>query len=171
MRPKRAINTPPPPKSAEQALSSLMALCAKAEKSSGDARRLMSRWRVDPSEQERVLERLIDERFIDDQRYASLFTREKSRLNGWGIYKIRAELQRKGIAKEIIDEEIEGLDSDKMQERLVELLTKRRRTTKYTTPYQLRDKLIRYGASLGYNFSMVNDAVSELLKGEIDEEF
>ncbi|MFR9619806.1 MAG: regulatory protein RecX [Rikenellaceae bacterium] len=160
MRPKRVDNAPRP-KSAEQALTSLMALCARAERSSGDARRLMSRWGVAKEEQEGVLARLIKERFIDDQRYATAFVREKTNLNGWGRYKIRAELQRKGVAATIIDEELSHIDRDEMSERLDTLLAKRARSVKYNSKYHLRDKLIRYGASLGYDFATVSEAVQK----------
>ena len=58
------------PKSAQQALSSLMRLCARAERSSGDAKRLMATWGVAEGERAAVLQRLIKERFIDDERNA-----------------------------------------------------------------------------------------------------
>ncbi len=152
-------------KSAEQALSSLMALCAKAERSSGDALRLMRGWGVSEAEQQEVLRRLIEERFIDDERYATLFVREKTKLNGWGVYRLRTALYNKGIAREVVDEKIAELDREGLKERLTTLIAKRAATTKYTTKYQLRDKLIRYGASLGYDFEMVSDVVHERIKG------
>ena len=71
-------------KTAEQALVSLMNLCAKSEKCSADARRLMRGWGVSVADAERVLQRLVAERFIDDSRYAEAFVREKINLSGWG---------------------------------------------------------------------------------------
>ncbi|MFI3303319.1 MAG: regulatory protein RecX [Rikenellaceae bacterium] len=161
---------PPQPKSPEKALSSLMALCAKAEKSSGDARRLMTRWGVDTTSQDSVLAQLQRDRFIDDDRFASLFIREKTRLNGWGVYKIRAELQRKGISRDIIDEKLSELDRDSMGDRLAELVAKRVKSVKYNSIPQLRDKLIRYGASLGYDFQTVSDCVREAIAHLATEE-
>ncbi len=156
-------------KSPEQALNSLMALCAKGEKSSGDARRLMTQWGVDKAEQEGVLERLLRDKFIDDERYAAAFVREKTRLNGWGKYKIRLQLGLKGVAKEIIDAELEGLDEGYMGEKLEELLRKRLRTTKWDTKWQLREKLTRYGAGLGYDFGAVGEAVGKVIATIEDE--
>lgn len=156
---------PPKAKTKEQALSSLMALCARAERSSGDARRLMSKWGVEPSEQECVLRRLIEERFIDDERFASMFTSEKRRLGGWGAYKIRMELGRKGISREIIDREMEGIDSEGEREQLEVLLRRRAERTKCDSKYKLRDRLMRYGASRGYRLSVVGDVVREIIGG------
>ena len=73
-------------KTPEQALSTLMRLCARAEKSTGDARRLMRNWGVADADAEKVLDRLLSDRFIDDTRYAEAFVREKLRLSGWGEY-------------------------------------------------------------------------------------
>ena len=68
------------PKSATQALQSLMRLCSRAEKSSGDALRLMRTWNVPEGERQGVLDKLIELRFIDDARYAEAYTREKSNI-------------------------------------------------------------------------------------------
>ena len=69
-------------KTADEALAALMRLCARAEKSSGDALRLMRTWGVEPREQQRVLERLVEQRFIDNERFAGAFVREKLRRGG-----------------------------------------------------------------------------------------
>ena len=71
-------------KTADEAFASLMRLCARAERSSGDALRLMQNWGVAKEEQYRVLQRLQSERFIDDRRYAEAFVREKCNLSAWG---------------------------------------------------------------------------------------
>lgn len=149
-------------KTAEQAFQSLMALCAKAERSSGDARRLMYRWGVAAVEQQAVIDRLIKDRFIDDTRYAEAFVREKLRFSGWGAFKIRATLTGKGIDRQIIEQALAQLNKESMQERLVELLTKKSRTIKAANDYDRRAKLIRYGLSLGYDYDAVGDAVDRL---------
>lgn len=79
----KKINAVPRTKTPEQALAALMRLCARAERSEEDARRLMTRWGVAPADRERVLERLRRDRFIDDARYAEAFVREKINLSGW----------------------------------------------------------------------------------------
>ncbi|WP_417016421.1 regulatory protein RecX [Alistipes sp.] len=151
-------------KSPEQALAALMRLCARAEKSEGDARRLMRGWGLDGQQAEAVLARLVRERFIDDSRYAEAFVREKLRLSGWGAYKIRTALQRKGIRREVIDAALRQIDPSQQGERLVEQLSRKARTVKYTTSYELKTKLIRYGLSLGYDYEAVLDAAAQLVK-------
>lgn len=70
-------------KTPEQAYAALIRLCARSEKSSGDALRLMQRWGVEPSARQGVLQKLLADRFIDDNRYVEAFVRDKIRLSGW----------------------------------------------------------------------------------------
>ena len=92
------------PKTAAQALESLMRLAARSEKSSGDVLRLLQQWGVPESERGGVLDKLIKNRFIDDRRYAGAYVREKSRLSGWGWRKISMQLRAKGVSQDVIKE-------------------------------------------------------------------
>lgn len=151
-------------KTPDEALAALMRLCARAEKSESDARRLMRGWGVAESDARQVLAKLVRDRFIDDGRYAEAFVREKLRLSGWGAYKIRTALQRKGIRKELIDAALAQADGTDMGERLTQMLARKARTAKAATPYDLKTKLIRYGLSLGYEYETVIEAVSAMVR-------
>lgn len=151
-------------KTPDEALAALMRLCARTEKSEGDARRLMRGWGVAEKDAEQVLGRLVRDRFIDDSRYAEAFVREKLRLSGWGEYKIRTALQRKGVSKERIDAALSQADRPAMGERLAQQLERKARTVKYASPYELKTKLIRYGLSLGYDYEAVMDAASAMVR-------
>ena len=154
-------------KSADEALQSLMRLCARAERSSGDALRLMRRWGVPDSDARRVLDRLERERFIDDRRYTELYVREKMRLSGWGAYKIKMSLRQKGISPQIIAEVAEPMFSPvDLKERLVELLTRKLPTIKAKSTYEARAKLIRFGVSRGFDMEMVVDCATQLISEE-----
>ena len=164
-------------KTAKQALESLMRLCARAERSSGDALRLMNGWEVPVTERKEVLQRLIRERYIDDERYAEAFVREKTNLSAWGEYKIRISLRRKGIADEIINRALAQLSPEQNKERLIQRLQRKAKSIKYDTTYQLKTKLIRYGASLGFAMEEVIESTNEVIRTlnqnieECEEEF
>ena len=154
------------PKTAQQALQSLMRLCARSEKSSGDALRLMQQWQVPQSERQGVLDKLLKDRFIDDGRYAEAYVREKSRLSGWGARKIAMQLRQKGVNQSVITEALKQLDSDAELPRLVEKLRRKARTTKYSSDYELRGKLLRYALSLGYDYDMATSAIDGIISDE-----
>ena len=88
---------------------------------------------------------------------------KKLRLSGWGEYKIRTALQRKRIDRALIDAALAEADRSGMDERLRRQLERKARTAKYTTQYELKTKLIRYGLSLGYDYETVVEAASGLV--------
>ena len=152
-------------KTAQQALQSLMRLCARSEKSTGDALRLMRTWGVPEAEQRGVLDRLIADRYIDNRRYAEAYTREKSRLAGWGERKIAIQLRLKGVERETISVVLaELMHDDSMAERLQEKLEKKLCTVKASNDYELRGKLLRYALGLGYDYDMAAEAVDRVAK-------
>lgn len=154
-------------KTPQQALQSLMRMCARSERSSGDALRLMKRWGVADDEARRVLARLQSERFIDDARYAEAFVRDKLNLSGWGAYKIKMSLRAKGVSREVIDEVVAPmLETTDMTERLKEIMQRKMRTLKYTSPYDAKSKLIRFAASRGYDMEQAIECASRIVKEE-----
>lgn len=154
----------PKTKTAEQALNALMRLCSKAEKSSGDALRLMYRWGVPIAERQGVLDKLVEMRFIDDARYAEAYTREKSLLAGWGARKIAQNLYQKGVSKDIVAKTLAMLESDDQRAMLEKRLQRKLPTIKATTDYERRGKLLRYALSLGYDYDMVISVIDTLLR-------
>ena len=150
-------------KTAEQALQSLMRECARSERSSGDALRLMKRWGLSDEDAAKVLARLQAECFIDDSRYAEAFVRDKLNLSGWGAYKIKMALRTKGVSKEIIEEIVAPmLDEADMKERLEEIMVRRMRSLKYSSPYDAKTKLIRFAASRGYDMEQAIECASKV---------
>lgn len=157
------------PKTPEKALQDLMRYAARAERSSGDALRLMRKWGIVEAERRQILEKLQRLHFIDDERFAQAYVREKTQLAGWGIHKIRSGLRLKGIAPAIIEKALaivaEADDTDATQ-RLYDLLQRKRRTLKETDLYKIKDKLFRFGVSRGYDYEDVIDTVAAIMKGE-----
>ena len=150
-------------KSATEALQSLMRLCARAEKSSGDALRLMRTWGVPEIERQGVLTKLIEQRYIDDSRYAEAYTREKLQLAGWGARKIAMHLRQKGLASDIITTTLAHLDTDDMESRLEDKLRRKLRSIKAANDYELKGKMLRYALSLGYEYDVCSGVIDKIL--------
>ena len=151
-------------KTPQQALQSLMRMCARSERSSGDALRLMKRWGLADEDARTVLVRLQTGRFIDDARYAEAFVRDKLNLSGWGAYKIKMALRAKGVAKDIINEVVAPmLNETNMKERLEEIMLRRMRTLKYSSAYDAKTKLIRFAASRGYEIEEAIECASKIV--------
>ena len=153
-------------KTAAQALQSLMRLCSRAEKSTGDAYRLMRTWGVAEAEQQGVVTTLIEQRFIDNRRYAEAYAREKSSLAGWGARKIALHLRQKGVERDVIASTLATLDTQTQGDKLIEKLRRKQRTTKAANDYEMRGKLLRYAMSLGYEYETCRDAVDKIVESD-----
>ncbi len=148
----------------QQALQSLMRMCARSERSSGDALRLMKRWGLADEDACKVLAQLQTERFIDDARYAEAFVRDKLNLSGWGAYKIKMTLRTKGVSKEIIEEVVAPMIAKtNMTERLEDIMRRRMRTLKFSSAYDAKTKLIRFAASRGYEIDEAIECASKIV--------
>lgn len=155
----------PKVKTAEQALQSLMRMCARSERSSSDALRLMKRWGVADDAARKVLAKLQAERFIDDARYAEAFVRDKLNLSGWGAYKIKTTLRTKGVSKDIIDEVVAPMIAEtNMAERLEDIMRRKMRALKYSSAYDAKSKLIRFAASRGYELDEAIECASKIVE-------
>lgn len=156
-------------KSPEQALAALMNLCSKAERSSGDALRLMRNWGIeDDAERRKVLKTLTEQRFIDDRRYAAAYVRDKASLSGWGRFKIRAGLKTKGIADDIINDALENIDDKRSREKLEDIIRVKNKTVIAASDYDRRTKLIRFGLSRGFDYDAVLSVVDKYARASED---
>lgn len=109
-----------------------------------------------------VIDVLVQEKYVDDFRYASAFARDKSAIQGWGEVKIRYMLSAKGVSRDLIDKALEEIDQVKADSRLEKLLQNKLRSLKDDP--QCRLKLLRFALGRGYSYDEVNDVVNSLLK-------
>lgn len=171
-RSSRSTRSSRSPKSPEQALKLLMNRCAKSETCTSDARKALYRWQVPVESHQTILDQLTAQKFIDDSRYAAAYVREKATLSRWGSYKIRAALRAKQIDEETVNEALAQLEEHDMAGKLEEQLRRKLRTVKAKNAYDLKNKLLRYGVGLGFDFSDVSDQIEQLIResGYPDEE-
>lgn len=150
--------------SIQEALEKLENLCSSQEKCSFDLVKKMERWRISDSDKKKILENLKKNKFFDDSRYAVFFVREKQRLNKWGREKIRYELIKKKLDRNIIDTALSEIDMDNSVEILKDLLIGKKKNIRYSTPFELKGKLINYGIQKGYDYELVYKLVEEILR-------
>lgn len=160
-------------KTPEQALASAELVCARMERTVSDVRRSLVRWGVvDRVVQQQIIDKLVRAGFVDHQRYAGAFVREKFNLSHWGEQKIRAALRLKGVEQALIEEAIiENIDKNQEWEQFGVDMMRRKRSLegKAKSPYELRVKLFRWAASRGYSVDQIN-AVLDKITGENYEE-
>lgn len=134
----------------EQALSKAAALCSSSERNSEQIRAKLDTWGVSPDVSERIIEHLKNEKFIDDSRYCRAFCADKLRYNQWGRIKIRQALHLQGIEQTIIEQGLNSLDEKEYAEILDTLINKKKKSLHEESLYTLKQKLMRFAYSHGF---------------------
>jgi len=146
-----------------KALEKAMAFCARSEKSRKETARYLESLGVNAEDTGEIISKLIEEKFIDELRYAEAFARDKFRFNSWGKKKISYQLGSKGIPPDIIDQALQSLDPDEYYEELKAQLQKKLNTIRGGSYYEKKSKLLRFAAGRGYETDLIYEAVDELL--------
>lgn len=146
-----------------QCLSRLQRLCSKAEYCSRDIyRKALKDLEGDADAAAAVVASLVEERYVDDARYAAAFAREKAGIQGWGPVKIRFQLRSKGIAEEVINAALQEIEPAKAADKLQRLLTAKHRTLQGDPACRL--KLLKFALSRGYEYDEVEAALKEIFR-------
>lgn len=143
----------------QEAYLRLTALCAQAEHCQHEMLEKMKKWELADEAQARVMERLIKERYVDDERYARAFVMDKIRYNKWGRRKVEQALWMKRIDKGIQQRVLSEVDDEEYVSALRPLLKQKQRSTKAASDYELRQKLIRFALSRGFGFDIIRQCI------------
>ena len=146
-------------KTEQDAYLTLAALCAQAEHCQWEMLEKMRRWELDDEAQARVMQRLVSERYVDDERYARAFVKDKVRYNKWGRRKVEQALWQKHIDEDIRQRVLDEVDDDEYLSVLKPLLKQKRRSTKAANDYELSQKLMRFALGRGFTFDIIRQCL------------
>ena len=155
-------------KTETDAYLTLAALCAQAEHCQYEMLEKMRRWELDDEAQARVMQRLVSERYVDDERYARAFVKDKVRYNKWGRRKVEQALWQKHIDEDIRQQVLDEVDDDEYLSVLKPLLQQKRRSTKAANDYELNQKLMRFALSRGFTFDIIRQCLHVEEEPDID---
>jgi regulatory protein len=143
----------------QEAYLQLSALCAQAEHCQQEMRDKMKRWEMAPEIQDRVIARLVNERYIDDERYARAFVKDKIRYNKWGRRKVQQGLWMKRIDDDIQQRVLNEVDDAEYLAVLKPLLAQKRKNTKAQSDYELNQKLVRFALGRGFTYDIIRQCL------------
>ena len=143
----------------QEAYLQLAALCAQAEHCQQEMRDKMRRWELDETVQNRIIDRLIKERYVDDERYARAFVKDKIRYNKWGRRKVQQALWKKRIDADIQQRVLDEIDEKEYLDVLRPLLKQKRKSIKAESDYELNQKLLRFALSRGFGFDIIRQCL------------
>lgn len=145
----------------QQALSRLMALCARSEHSSGEMLQKMRLWGLDEEAQARVMERLTADRYVDDERFTRAFVNDKIRYNQWGRRKIEQALWAKGVDRSVQQRVLDAVPEKEYLCVLEPLLKSKARSISGRNEFERQMKLIRFAQSRGFSMDEIEKCLPD----------
>ncbi len=150
-------------KTPAQALSALAALCSRGEQAESDLREKLRKWEVSPADADRIIQRLKEENFLSDERYARAFVRDKFRFNGWGRIKIAHALRQKHIDSQWIEQALaDEIDEAAYHDTIIRLMQGKLRSVASREPQAARAALLRFAASRGFESDLCYRCLDEV---------
>ena len=99
-----------------------------------------------------VIEKLRVKKYLDDCRFAEWYAENRFSKKGISMKRLKMELLKKGISKDIIEETLENTDRNDENE-ILKMIAKKR------AKYQNDDKLIQYLCRQGFQYYLVRELV------------
>lgn len=153
---------PAKPLTPDLVLDKMAKYCAYQERCVKEVRDKLKTFDIAEEDKTKILDYLLDNRFVNDERYAKAFVRGKVNQSGWGINKIRFHLIQKGIDKDIIDEALGQTDEEVYRQRLIEILKTKAKTIKAASDFEKKRKLAAYAMQKGFEGSLVWETLKDL---------
>ena len=153
---------PSKPLSPDQVLDKIAKYCTYQERCVKDVKDKLKTYDIPQEDGDKILYYLLDNRFVNDERFANCFVRGKINQSGWGLHKIRFHLMQKGIDKEIIDEALEQTDEEVYRQRLIDILKTKSKTMKAANDFEKKRKLAAYAIQKGFESTLVWEMLKEL---------
>ncbi len=144
----------------KQALLKMTSVCAKSEKSSSDIKTKLNKFGIYDSDLNVIIDYLVENKYVDDQRYANIFAKDKFKFNKWGKVKISYELKLKKIPQPSIVKALSEIDESEYVGALKLLLESKMKSIKGDESNVVKTKLINYALSKGYEYELIKELIN-----------
>lgn len=145
----------------EQALTRVTSLCSASEYCIHDINEKLYRWGISNTDSERIIDYLLDEKYIDEARYAQAYTNDKLRFSHWGRIKIKSMLRMKHISDRDINNALDNISEEEYESILRDIIKGKAKSEEDAEDYASRAKIIRFALQRGFEMGEITKFISE----------
>lgn len=138
------------------ALKRASALCSRQEQCTRHIREKLVQWNVEQQDAEKIIQRLTEENFLNDYRFAECFVKDKFRFNRWGKVKIAYMLRLKGIDEDSIQDALDKIDNNAYYQVCADLIRDKSASLKEKNLFTRKGKLYRFAAGRGFDPDLIH---------------
>jgi regulatory protein len=147
----------------EKAWQKIKSYCAYQERCHNEVKEKLYSLGLYKSQVELFLSRLVEENFLNEERFALAYAGGKFRVNQWGRVKIRYELKQKGISDYCIRKGLQSIDIVDYDKTLKKLIKNKLAEMKEHDPYKKTGKIMNYLMQKGYEPDEIRRIITEKL--------
>lgn len=140
-----------------------MQYCAYRERSQKEVEDKLVEMRMIPAAREEIIIKLMQENFLNEERFARSFVRGKFRIKKWGRYKIKQELKLRDISSPIIRLAMTEINDREYRSTLYTLAEKKLALISEPDKFKLKKKLSDHLLRKGFEAPLVYEAVEEII--------
>ncbi|MEY3052548.1 MAG: hypothetical protein RLY31_2333 [Bacteroidota bacterium] len=159
-----------PTLTADAALAKIQRFCAYQERCHQEVRSKLLNIGVYGDTLESIMATLVEEDFLNEERFARSFARGKFRLKGWGRKRIVQELSQRHVSDYCIRKALSEIDEESYRRSLRLLLEKRTALLNIADPFVRRSRLAGYAIRLGYETELVRETLDSLKDNSPDQD-
>ena len=147
-----------------QALPKIRNYCAYQERSHSEVKDKLYSFGLHKEDVEKTISQMIEENYLNEQRFAIQFAGGKFRLNKWGRVKIKYALKQKRVSDYCIRIALQQIDENAYQSTLLDLLEKKEKTIKgERNKFTKRRKLQQYLVQKGFETELIQEELKKLI--------
>ena len=146
----------------EEALQKLRQYCVYQERSHYEVQQKLYELGIRKSDQDAIIAALIEEDYLNEERFAKAFAGGKFRMKDWGRKKIFYALKEKKVSEYSIKKAMKEIDEEAYLQNLKELVEGKFESLKNEQYLVRKKKTVDYMLQKGYEFDLVTKAVNEL---------
>jgi len=157
-------------KSSEKALSDAAALCSKKECCEADILQKLLDWNLSLEDASQIIEKLKEEKFLDENRFALFYAKDKLKFNHWGKIKIKHFLKQKKVKESIIQNSLNQIDDELYFEILDKLIASKVKNASMLKDIKFKARLYNNLASHGFESECIKERINILKQAQNDTE-
>lgn len=146
----------------QQALQKIKQFCAYQERSHYETENKLSEYGLKNKEADNIIAILIEENYLNEQRFATQFALGKFRIKHWGKIKIKYELQLHHVSAYNIKWALQQIDEDEYWQCLQTICAKYLATVKGKSIFEKKHKTKLYLQQKGFELVCITKTLQEL---------
>src|SRR5665213_324737 len=136
--------------------------CAYQERSQQEVRDKLYEWGLKTDEVENTISGLIEDNFLNEERFSKAYALGKFRQKGWGKGKIKQGLKFKRVPDVLIKKALAAIPGDEYLAMLQKVVSKKAKLITEKDPFKRDYKLRQYAMSRGYESDLISDLLREM---------